>query len=131
MSDQHHNESDAWWIARHENANKVWYGLLALCLFLIVADFGYHSGHAKHGYFDFETMVGFHAVYGFVAFLFVVLTGKELRKILMRSEEYYDVPYVPVVVEHHDHDDHSHSEKVHDDTEPSEHAEETAGGHHD
>ena len=80
MSSEHHNDSDAWWIARQENANKVWYGLVGLCLLLVVADFAYHSSHSKHGYFDFETAIGFHAIYGFVAFLFVVLTGKELRK---------------------------------------------------
>ena len=108
MSSEHHNDSDAWWIARQENANKVWYGLVGLCVFLIVIDTVYHSTHEKHGYFDFETAVGFHAGYGFVAFLFVVLTGKELRKILMRDESYYDIPYEPVVDDHHGHDEDHH-----------------------
>jgi len=110
MSTEHHNDSDAWWIARQENTDKVWYGLVGLCVLLIVADAVYHSGHAKHGYFDFETAVGFHAAYGFVAFLFVVLTGKELRKILMRSEDYYDVPYEPVVDDHSGHHDDHHDD---------------------
>ena len=63
--------------------------------------------HDKHGYFMFETAIGFHAAYGFGAFVFVVLLGKELRKLIMRPEDYY----APVVetIEHedeHHHDDH-------------------------
>ena len=76
-----HNDSDAWWIARSENANKVWYGLVLICLSLVAFDFAYHGFyHEKHGYFIFETAVAFHAAYGFGAFVFVVLVGKELRK---------------------------------------------------
>ena len=129
MSSEHHNDSDAWPIARAENADKVWYGLVGLCAALFVADFVYHSGHAKHGYFAFETAIGFHAVYGFVAFLFVVLTGKELRKVLMRDEDFYDVPYVPVET-HHGHHEHGHSEHGHHDS-PDEGHQEQSGGHHD
>jgi len=112
-----HNDSDAWWIARSENANKIWYALVLVCIGLVAFDFIYHSFyHEKHGYFVFETAVAFHAAYGFGAFVFVVLVGKELRKVLMRSEDYYDKPYVPVVHDdHHGHDhdhdhDHEHSE---------------------
>ena len=110
-----HNDSDAWWIARSENANKVWYGLVLICLSLVAFDFAYHGFyHDKHGYFVFETAVAFHAAYGFGAFVFVVLVGKELRKFLMRSEDYYDRPYVPAIQDdhhghghdHHDHDEH-------------------------
>ena len=120
MSSEHHNDSGAWWVARQENANKVWYALVGLCVVLIAADFVLHNYFlpGKHGYFDFETAIGFHAIYGFVAFLFAVLTGKELRKFLMRPEDYYDEPYVPV--EHDDHHDHGHG-----------HDQGTEEGHHD
>lgn len=112
MSQSHHtNELDerTWWIARPENTDKIWYGLVAVCIILILTDFGYHGFlHEKHGYFVFETAVAFHALYGFGAFVFVVLLGKELRKLIMRTENYYEVEQVtPVHDDHHDdHDDH-------------------------
>ena len=93
---------------RPENANKIWYGLVVVCVLLIVGDFGYHAFlHDKHGYFMFETAIGFHAAYGFGAFVFVVLLGKELRKLIMRPEDYYapNVENIQHVDEHH-HDDH-------------------------
>jgi hypothetical protein len=33
---------------------------------------------------------GFYAVYGFVSFWFLVLLAKPMRKLLIRSEDYYD-----------------------------------------
>ena len=47
----------------------------------------------KHGYFAFEKMPFFHAGYGLIAFIFVVLSGKQMRNYIMRSEDYYDAPY--------------------------------------
>ena len=102
------HDSEAWWIARPENANKIWYGLVVTCILLILGDFGYHAFmHDKHGYFVFETAIGFHAAYGFGAFVFVVLLGKELRKLIMRPEDYYApaVENVSHETDHH-HDDH-------------------------
>lgn len=111
------HDTSAWWIARPENANKIWYGLVTVCVFLILADFGYHAFlYDKHGYFVFETAIGFHAAYGFGAFIFVVLLGKELRKLIMRPEDYY----APVLEEVHHDDDHGHDD--------DHHVEE--GGHH-
>jgi len=110
----------AWWIARPENTNTIWYTLVFICVALIVGDFVYHSFmHEKHGYFSFETAIGFHAAYGFGAFIFVVLLGKELRKLIMRPEGYYDVP-----VEKAHHDDHD----VHHTEEPQ--TEDLQGGDH-
>ena len=69
MSD-HNHETDGnpgWWIARPENANKVWYALVFTCVGLVLADLIYHNFyHAKHGNFAFETIIGFHGFYGFV-----------------------------------------------------------------
>jgi len=38
----------------------------------------------------FEALWGFYAIYGFVACVVLVLLAKEMRKILMRDEDYYD-----------------------------------------
>ena len=65
--------------------------LLILCGATVLVDLLYHNFvYTKKGYFAFETMIGFHAFYGLVAFMFVVLTGKQLRKYLMRDEDYYE-----------------------------------------
>ena len=110
-----------WWIARPENTNIIWYTLVFICVALICGDFVYHSFmHEKHGYFAFETAIGFHAAYGFGAFVFVVLLGKELRKLIMRPEGYYDVP---AEVVYHEDDHH-----VHQAEEPQ--TEELQGGDH-
>jgi hypothetical protein len=34
---------------------------------------------------------GFYAFYGFVACVLLVLIAKQMRKVLMRKEDYYDV----------------------------------------
>ena len=60
--------------------------LVAACVLLVAADFFYD----KHGHFSFEEIPGFHAIFGFVTFAAAVLIGKELRKLLMRKEDYYD-----------------------------------------
>ena len=103
MSQSHHETDErTWWIARPENTEIIWRALVFTCVSLILIDFVYHGFfHEKHGYFVFETAVAFHAGYGFGAFVFVVLLGKELRKILMRPEDYYDVlPDGPQQSEH-------------------------------
>jgi hypothetical protein len=94
MSQSHHpteTDDQTWWIARPENTEKIWRTLVFVCISLVLVDFVYHGFfHEKHGYFVFETAVAFHAGYGFGAFVFVVLLGKELRKLIMRPENYYD-----------------------------------------
>ena len=43
----------------------------------------------SHG-FAFESWPGFYAFFGFVACVALVLAAKELRKLVMRDESYYD-----------------------------------------
>jgi hypothetical protein len=74
------------WLDDPANVAKLIRLLMVLCGLLVVADFFY----AKHGHFGFEEWPGFHAFYGFAAFVFIVLLGKQLRRVLMRDEDYYD-----------------------------------------
>lgn len=41
-------------------------------------------------HFEVERFGAFFAVYGFVAFAFIVLAGQHLRKLVGRKETYYD-----------------------------------------
>ena len=60
--------------------------LFAVCGLTFLLDFVVHR-HVDH---PWEGMVGFYAVYGFVACVLLVLIAKEMRKLLMRGEDYYD-----------------------------------------
>ena len=71
--------------ANHSDA--LYKGLLALCVVLFAADFLYH----KHAHFDFEQLPGFYGLFGLASYCGIVLTAKQLRKILKRDEDYYDV----------------------------------------
>ena len=44
----------------------------------------------RHGVVGIEEGFMFPAVYGFLAFLFIVQIGKWLRLMIMRKEDYYD-----------------------------------------
>ncbi len=68
------------------NIRRLLWVLYAICagLFLIDALFHRHVIHAWESYF------GFYAVFGFVACVVLVLAAKEMRKVLMRKEDYYD-----------------------------------------
>ena len=43
----------------------------------------------RHAHFGFEALKGFFAVFGFIAFAFVVLAGWPLRAFTGRPEDYY------------------------------------------
>lgn len=44
----------------------------------------------EHPHFAVEGLGAFFAVYGFVAFSFIVLAGQHLRRLVARKETYYD-----------------------------------------
>jgi len=68
------------------NIKRVVRALYAACLLAFLADFIVHR-HVDH---PWESLFGFFGVYGFVACVILVLVAKQLRKILMRGEDYYD-----------------------------------------
>jgi hypothetical protein len=59
----------------------------AVCGLLFVLDFIIH----RHTIHPWEQLPGFYAIFGFVAFVLLVVVAKLLRKLLMRREDYYDV----------------------------------------
>jgi len=69
------------------NVSRLLGGFYAVCLFLLVLDFILHR-HVAH---TWESLTGFYALFGFVACVTLVLIAKQMRKIVMRKEDYYDV----------------------------------------
>ena len=65
---------------------RVFYALAAACALLVAADLLYE----KHPHFAIERLPGFYGLYGFAAYVGLVLAAKRLRRWLKRREDYYD-----------------------------------------
>lgn len=61
--------------------------LYIICALLILLDFILHR-HVLH---EWEHITGFYAIFGFVAYLVIVQGANQLRKLVKRKEDYYDV----------------------------------------
>ena len=68
------------------NVRRVVRGLVGVCVILVGLDLILH----RHVYHSWEAIFGFYAFYGFVACVLLVLLAKEMRKVLIRKEDYYD-----------------------------------------
>jgi hypothetical protein len=68
------------------NVRRLLRGFYVVCVVLLGIDLVYHR-HAVH---PWESLFGFHALFGFVACVVLVLIAKEMRKLLMRDEDYYE-----------------------------------------
>ncbi len=62
---------------------RIFYAISAV---LLAVDLVYER-HVLHAW---EKLFGFYAAYGFVACVLLVLVAREMRKFLMRREDYYD-----------------------------------------
>ncbi len=85
--DHHREPLPPSWIER--NTGTIVRGLVALCVGLVLFDIVFHFVGHKHVHFDAESIPGFYALAGFVSYVGLVLTAKQLRKILMRPNDYY------------------------------------------
>ncbi len=68
------------------NVKRAIYALYAVCAVSLLGDFVIHR-HVDH---PWEALFGFYPLYGFGACVLLVLIAKEMRKILMRKDDYYD-----------------------------------------
>lgn len=59
---------------------------VVICAGFGAAEFFIH----RHGHFGEDGIPLFYGIYGFIAFFGLVLVGKQLRKLIMRDEDYYD-----------------------------------------
>lgn len=83
MADQH--DSDGFF-DKPENISKMLKVFYVICALLVLVDFVVH----RHVYHDWENIPAFYAIYGFVGCVVLVVIAKEMRKFLMRGEDYYD-----------------------------------------
>ena len=82
MAEQH--EPDGFF-DKPENIQKILKVFYVVCGLLVIADFIVH----RHIYHSWEKLPAFYALYGFVGCVILVLIAKEMRKFLMRGEDYY------------------------------------------
>ena len=68
------------------NVKRLLYVFYFICTVLFLVDFFVH----RHMIHTWEHLWGFYAIYGWVACVILVLVAKELRKVLMRPDDYYD-----------------------------------------
>jgi hypothetical protein len=80
------SEEKRFWLDDRRNVNRVYLGLVAICIVLGVADLFAH----RHANFGWDGWLNFYGFFGFAAFWCIVIAGKHLRKILWRPEDYYD-----------------------------------------
>jgi hypothetical protein len=69
-----------------KNVKRVMTFLYASCALLFALDFVIN----RHVYHSWENLWGFHAIYGFVGCVVLVVVAKWMRGFLMRPEDYYD-----------------------------------------
>ncbi len=89
MSENPHGDRPsgrAYWLDSKQNVDLLVRCLYVACGALIAVDFLV----PKHGPFGVEHAFGFYGWFGFVACIGLVLAAKQLRRLLMRPEKYYD-----------------------------------------
>ena len=81
-------DEKSYWLDRKENIEKVVWAVYGICGLLFVIDI-FVEKHGK-GPFAIDHFYAFYGIYGFVACVALVLAAKQLRRVLMRGEDYYD-----------------------------------------
>jgi len=75
-----------YWLDKSANVDLLVRVFYVICALLLAVDMFI----GKHGPFRVEHRFGFYGWFGFIACVTLVLVAKQLRRILMRSEDYYD-----------------------------------------
>lgn len=88
MTDHNHSSKPGW--ADNPTFIRVFIGVLVVsCVLAALAGFVPAFQNPKP-HFEQENWKVFFAIYGFVAFAFIVLAGQHLRKLVGRKEDYYE-----------------------------------------
>jgi hypothetical protein len=73
------------WVDKPGSADRIFYGLIVVCVLLFLADFTYE----KHPHYAVEYVPGFFGIFGFIGFTGLIFAATALRKIVKRPEDYY------------------------------------------
>ena len=94
MSEEPKPGEKKYWLDDPRNVNKILWGLVAVCVLLVLgyAVYVWMDAEAveEHIHYSWETWFGFYGIYGFVCCVALVLAARLLRLFLMRDEDYYD-----------------------------------------
>lgn len=74
------------WLDQPKNIKLILRILYVICGLLFILDFIYH----RHTLHSWEGFYGFYAIYGFVGCVLLVGIAKEMRRVVMRGEDYYE-----------------------------------------
>lgn len=69
-----------------QNVKRALWVLYIFCGISLVLDLFVYR-HVDH---PWESLPGFYGIYGFVGIVILVLLAKEMRKLVLRKEDYYD-----------------------------------------
>lgn len=86
MSAKPDSKERRYWLDDPANVTRLVRVFYVVCALLLAADVFV----PKHGPFAIEHWFGFYGFYGLVACVALVLAAKQMRKVLMRPEDYYD-----------------------------------------
>ena len=90
MSHQDHGQpkEPIGWMDKPDLVKRLFTIFYVLCGVMILAEVV--LGRVTEHPHPYEGPFGFYAAYGFLSFWFLVLLAKPMRKLLIRSEDYYD-----------------------------------------
>ena len=81
------------WLDEWENVKKLLKGFGVCCVLLLSVDLLALAGlYDEHAHFPWEHVPGFYGFYGLAGCVALVLLAKQLRKVVMRDEDYYEGP---------------------------------------
>jgi hypothetical protein len=85
MADRPNGER-TYWLDDPKNVDRLVRAFYGVCAVLVAIDVFV----PKHGPYAIEHWFGFYGWFGFLACVALVLAAKQLRRIVMRPEDYYD-----------------------------------------
>lgn len=74
------------WLDEPRNIDLICYAVYAACGLLLAIDILV----PKHGPFAIEHLFGFYAIFGFAAYVALVILAEGLRLLVARREDYYE-----------------------------------------
>lgn len=86
MTSKSHSSGNRYWLDDPKNVDRLVRCFYAVCAVLLAIDVFV----PKHGPFPIEHVFGYYGWFGFIACVALVLIAKQLRRVLMRPENYYD-----------------------------------------